>query len=116
LIGHTGSIPTAVFSPDGKLLLPPAPQYARLWDVQTGKNFDAIGHTAVVENVAFSPMEYISPAAMMEPRCCGMWTITAQRYLCSHLLRDFTDNERKQYGITDATPTCPQNQNSSSAP
>jgi hypothetical protein len=29
-------------------------------------------------------------------------------YLCSILLRDFTDDERKQFGITDTTPTCPR--------
>ena len=28
-------------------------------------------------------------------------------YLCSRRLRDFTDEERAQYGITDDTPTCP---------
>jgi hypothetical protein len=32
---------------------------------------------------------------------------TTMKYLCSILLRDFTDNERAQYGITDNTPTCP---------
>ena len=30
------------------------------------------------------------------------------RYLCSRLLRDFTDDERAQYGITDKEPTCPK--------
>jgi hypothetical protein len=30
------------------------------------------------------------------------------RYLCSLLLRDFTDEERLQYNIIDNTPTCPK--------
>jgi WD40 repeat protein len=29
-------------------------------------------------------------------------------YLCSVLLRDFTNDERAEYGITDKTPTCPK--------
>ena len=29
------------------------------------------------------------------------------KYLCSVLQRDFTDEERKQYNITDSTPTYP---------
>ena len=33
---------------------------------------------------------------------------TTMQYLCSRLLRDLTDDERKQFGITDATPACPQ--------
>ena len=29
------------------------------------------------------------------------------RLACVHLLGDLTDDERKQYGITDSGPTCP---------
>jgi len=32
---------------------------------------------------------------------------TTMEYLCSRLLRDFTEEERAQYGITDDAPTCP---------
>jgi hypothetical protein len=28
------------------------------------------------------------------------------RYLCSRLLRDFTEAEREQYGLRDDAPTC----------
>ena len=40
-----------------------------------------------------------------------LWDVdyhTTMQYLCSRLLRDFTGDERKQYGITDTTPTCPK--------
>jgi hypothetical protein len=30
------------------------------------------------------------------------------RYLCSRLLRDFSDDERAQYGIPNDGPTCPK--------
>jgi len=39
-----------------------------------------------------------------------LWDVdyhTTVDYLCSILLRDFTDDERAQYGIKDNTPTCP---------
>jgi WD40 repeat protein len=39
-----------------------------------------------------------------------LWDVdyhTTMNYLCSVLLRDFTEKERAQYGITDDTPTCP---------
>ena len=29
-------------------------------------------------------------------------------YACARIFRDLTEYERAQYGITDATPTCPQ--------
>jgi hypothetical protein len=39
-----------------------------------------------------------------------MWSMNYQdtlNYLCSSLLRDFTDAERAQYHIMDQAPTCP---------
>lgn len=30
------------------------------------------------------------------------------RYLCGRLLRDFSDDERAQYGIPNDGPTCPK--------
>jgi len=40
-----------------------------------------------------------------------LWDVdyhTTMAYLCSHLQRDLTDDEQKQYDITDMTPTCPK--------
>jgi WD40 repeat protein len=39
-----------------------------------------------------------------------MWSVDYRdttNYLCSSLLRDFTDAERAQYDIKDNSPTCP---------
>ena len=39
-----------------------------------------------------------------------LWDVdyhTTMDYLCSRLLRGFTDEERAQFGITTNTPTCP---------
>ncbi|MEO7924802.1 MAG: caspase family protein [Chitinophagaceae bacterium] len=56
-IGHTASVETAYFSPDGKLVLSASTdETAKLWDVSTGKLLaDLKGHTASVNNACFSP-------------------------------------------------------------
>jgi WD40 repeat protein len=67
------------------------------------------GHTAAVENVAFSPDgKYILTGS--DDGTAMLWDVdyrTTINYLCSVLLRDFTDDERAQYDIKDNSPTCP---------
>jgi WD40 repeat protein/class 3 adenylate cyclase len=111
LIGHTDSIYTAIFSPDGKTIATASQDgTARLWDAQTGQELRRfIGHTAGLENIAFSPDgKYILTGS--DDGTAMLWDVdyhTTIDYLCSVLLRDFTEEERAQYGITDTTPTCP---------
>ena len=111
LIGHNGPIYTAVFSPDGKYIVTAgSDSTARLWNVQTGDELRRfIGHTSGVENVAFSPDgKYILTGS--DDGTAMLWDVdyhTTMDYLCSVLLRDFTEDERAQFGITDNTPTCP---------
>jgi WD40 repeat protein/class 3 adenylate cyclase len=110
-IGHTGGIYTAIFSPDGSYIVTASPDgSARLWDVQTGQEIRRFtGHTAGVEVVAFSPDgKYLLTGS--DDGTAMLWDVdyhTTINYLCSVLLRDFTEEERAQYGITDNSPTCP---------
>jgi len=110
-IGHTDLIWTAIFSPDGKYIATAsADGTARLWDTQTGQELRRfVGHTAGVENVAFSPDgKYILTGS--DDGTARLWDVDYHetiRYLCTRLLRDFSNDERAQYGITDDAPTCP---------
>jgi WD40 repeat protein/transcriptional regulator with XRE-family HTH domain len=109
--GHTDILYSVAFSPDGKYIVTTsADGTARLWDVQTGQELRRFtGHTAGVQNVAFSPDgKFI--ATVSDDGTARLWDIdyhTTMNYLCSILLRDFTDAERAQYNITDHKPTCP---------
>jgi len=110
--GHTDILYRVTFSPDGKILATAsADGTARLWDVQTGKELRRFtGHTAGVENMAFSPDgKYV--ATISDDGTTRLWNVDyriTMKYLCSILLRDFTNEERLQYSITDTTPTCPK--------
>jgi WD40 repeat protein len=55
--GHSGSIESAAFSPDGKLLASGSRDNSiKLWDVETGREIKTLtGHTGWVEAVTFSP-------------------------------------------------------------
>jgi WD40 repeat protein/class 3 adenylate cyclase len=109
-VGHTDRIYNAIVSPDGKTIATASPDNtARLWDIQTGQELRRFtGHTAGVENVAFSPDgKYILTGS--DDGTALLWDVdyhTTMEYLCSRLQRDFTEEERAQYGITDNEPTC----------
>ncbi len=110
-LGHSDIVYSVTFSPDGKTLATAsADRTARLWDVQTGQALRRfVGHEAGVENVAFSP-DGKTIATVSNDGTARLWDVdyhTTTQYLCSRLRRDFSEDERKQYGITDTTPTCP---------
>jgi WD40 repeat protein/transcriptional regulator with XRE-family HTH domain len=110
-IGHTDILYSVEFSLDGETIATTsADGTARLWDVETGQELRRFtGHTAGVQNVAFSPNgKYL--ATVSDDGTARLWDNdyhTTMQYLCLILLRDFTDEERAQYGITDDAPTCP---------
>jgi WD40 repeat protein len=56
LSGHTSSVNSVAFSPDGKTLLTGGDdESAQLWDTATGKNQGVINDKSFVRAVAFSP-------------------------------------------------------------
>ncbi len=118
-VGHSNLMYSANYSPDGRYIATVSnDDTAHLWDAQTGQELRRFtGHTAALENVVFSPDgKYILTGS--DDGTARLWDLdyhTTMAYLCSHL-RDLTDDERAQYGITDNTPTCPPNQNTSSTP
>jgi len=109
-VGHTDIIWGVVFSPDGKYILTGSgDKTARLWDVQTGQELRRFtGHTAIVNTVAFSP-DGRRVLTGSNDGTARLWDADYHdtiRYLCTRLLRDFTDDERAQYGIPNDGPTC----------
>ena len=57
LTGHTGTVYSCRFSPDGKRIVSASrDDSVRVWDAETGKEQQAlIGHTDPVRSCAFSP-------------------------------------------------------------
>jgi WD40 repeat protein len=111
LSGHTSFLYDVAFSPDSQVALTgSADNTARLWDIKSGLELRRFtGHSGPVESVAFSPDGKIFATAS-DDGTVRFWDVDYQdtvRYLCSKLLRDFTDQERKQYNLLDNTPTCP---------
>jgi WD40 repeat protein/serine/threonine protein kinase/DNA-binding XRE family transcriptional regulator len=109
--GHSDAVWSMSFSSDGHYALSGSGDgTARLWDVQTGvelRRFSSDG--SAVNGVAFSPdgKHVLTGSADGTAR---LWDIDYHdtiRYLCGRLLRDFTDDERAQYGIPNDEPTCP---------
>jgi len=111
-LGHQGDVLGAAFSPDGRYAATSgADGTARLWDVATGTEVRRfVGHVNMVRNVVFSPDgKYILTAS--HDTTARLWFTNLAdtiHYVCNLLSRDFTEEERTQYAITDNERTCPQ--------
>lgn len=108
--GHTVVIWTAIFSSDGKYAATAsADGTARIWNATTGQEIRRLVATGPLNSLAFSPdSRYLLTSS--GDGAAQQWDMdyhTTVTYLCSRLVRDFTEDERVQFDISDQNPTCP---------
>jgi WD40 repeat protein len=109
--GPTDGIFGLTYTPDGKTIAAVgSANSVYLWNSQTGQELRRYPQAAPVDWITFSPDSQFVVSVSTDglARFFDVDYRTTMKYLCSILLRDFTDDERAQYGISDPAPTCPK--------
>ncbi len=108
--GHHKPVMAVDFSSDGNLILSGSEDAtARLWDAATGvelRRFDVPKGTG--QQVLINPDGQI--LLVDDTEYAYLWYVRLQDsmdYLCQHITRELTDEERSIYEIRSDAPTCP---------
>jgi len=111
-VGHAGVVWAVALSKDGRYAATSgADGTARVWDVSTGEELRRFaGHKAAIFGVDISADGSLVATGGFDGTV-RLWYTDLNRTvddICRRLTRDFSDDERTRYGITDTTPTCPK--------
>jgi WD40 repeat protein/transcriptional regulator with XRE-family HTH domain len=110
-IGHTAAVGALAFSPDARYALSTSSDgTVRVWDIQTGKEVRRLSRSGTLLSAVFSSDGKFILTGSTDGTA-QVWHTDYHdtiEYLCGRLLRDFTDAERAQFGISDKELTCPK--------
>ncbi len=110
LQGHTGSVLSVAFSPDGTRLLSSSEDgTARVWDVSTGQLLRTFSSLQALANTATFSQDgqqvYIGGA----DNTVWRWDVDYQAlidFACASIHRELSAEERLKYNLPDSTPVC----------